>query len=553
MSERRFALIIASYDYTADTRLHKLVAPPQDAEALSRVLQNAAIGGFEVKTLLNQPSSMVLEEIEIFLGQRQREDLVLLYFSGHGVKNADGQLYFAMPNTHLDRLRATAIKAQDVNDMMHSSRAKKQILLLDCCYSGAFARGLTIKADQSLGTQDYFSGRGHTILTASDALQYAFEGDEVKGQGTQSIFTRVVTDGLETGEADLDNDGLITVDELYEYLLEGIGRIKPEQKPRKWALDVEGSIVIARNSRWVLKPAELPLELRQAIESPLSRVREAVTYDLEALLKGSHPGFALAARKALEQLAEDDSTRVKTRAAQILQAHARSADAAPAGQTPLPERPSTSPAPESRPVAEEPPGPAKRPTIQTSGPNPRTEQRSSGQAKMTVSRIQMGETDLSAWLSDTLTVSPDNYHYAYVSKSGGFLGIGEKQVLVMDGKPGKRYDSIFASPSLFSTDSQHVVYGAQAGDKWTVVVDGREGKLYEAVAAIAPRVSPESRHVAYGARLGGKWVVVLDGREGKPYDGLGKNGLHFSPDGRHMAYGAMVGEKWMVVVDGRKS
>ncbi|MBF8285684.1 MAG: hypothetical protein HW378_4599, partial [Anaerolineales bacterium] len=56
MAEKRYALIIASWDYTADVGLRKLIAPPQDAESLARVLQNPAIGGFEVRTLLNEPS-----------------------------------------------------------------------------------------------------------------------------------------------------------------------------------------------------------------------------------------------------------------------------------------------------------------------------------------------------------------------------------------------------------------------------------------------------------------------------------------------------------------
>src|SRR3990172_13353213 len=127
MAEKRYALIIASWDYTADLGLRKLVAPPQDAAALARVLQDPAIGGFEVRTLLNEPSPKVAEEIEAFFVERQRDDLALLYFSGHGIKDVNGQLYFAMPNTRLDRLRATAIKAYDVNEMIRGSWARQQV------------------------------------------------------------------------------------------------------------------------------------------------------------------------------------------------------------------------------------------------------------------------------------------------------------------------------------------------------------------------------------------------------------------------------------------
>ena len=317
----RFALIIASYDYTADAGLRKLVAPPQDAEALTRVLQDPTIGGFEVRSLLNEPSPKVAEEIEAFFAERQRDDLALLYFSGHGVKDTDGQLYFAMPNTRLNRLRSTSIKASDVNEIMRGSRAQQKVLLLDCCYSGAFARGMTVKADQGISTQDYFDGRGYAILTASDAIQYSFEEDKVEGQATQSVFTRILTQGLDKGEADTNGDGLVTFDEMYDYILDHIEREAPEQRPRKWALDVQGKIVIGRNPRPVVKPAPLPAELQQTIEDSRPWVREGAVRELGRLLEGSHPGLALAAQEALKRLAEDDSRRVSVSAKEALSAY----------------------------------------------------------------------------------------------------------------------------------------------------------------------------------------------------------------------------------------
>jgi hypothetical protein len=65
MTEKRFALIIASYQYE-DADLRQLVAPAQDAEDLARVLADPAIGGFEVQTLLNEPSYQVNPAIETF-------------------------------------------------------------------------------------------------------------------------------------------------------------------------------------------------------------------------------------------------------------------------------------------------------------------------------------------------------------------------------------------------------------------------------------------------------------------------------------------------------
>jgi tRNA nucleotidyltransferase/poly(A) polymerase/predicted transcriptional regulator len=248
MTERRLALIIANHQYK-DTNLRHLVAPAHDAEALARVLQDPAIGGFEVQTLLNEPSYIVNRQIEVFFADGGRDDLLLLYFSCHGIKDEYGQLYFAAVDTSLRLLRSTGISANFVNDLMRRSRSHLQVLLLDCCYGGAFAKGMVVKADQSVGTREYFQGSGRVVLTASDAMQYAFEGDAVKGEGMRSFFTTALVNGLETGEADVDGDGFITIDELYDYVHDCVIEEMPGQSPEMWAFDVRGKIIIAQNPR----------------------------------------------------------------------------------------------------------------------------------------------------------------------------------------------------------------------------------------------------------------------------------------------------------------
>jgi uncharacterized caspase-like protein len=211
------------------------------------VLADPSIGGFEVKMLLNEPSHMVNQAIEAFFADRKRDDLILLYFSGHGIKDEDGRLYFATTDTRRQMLRTTAIPATLVQDVMSCSRSRRQVLLLDCCYSGAFARGMVTKSDQLVGTMGQFEGRGRVVLTASDAMQYAFEGDKVRGRGVRSVFTNALVHGLKTGEADLDRDGHISLDELYDYVYDKILDETPQQKPGKWAFDVQGEILIAHN------------------------------------------------------------------------------------------------------------------------------------------------------------------------------------------------------------------------------------------------------------------------------------------------------------------
>jgi hypothetical protein len=321
---QKLALIIATSDYQ-DAGLARLVAPGLDAHDFAGALQAPHIGAFDsVQMLVNESEPASRRAIARFFAGRKPDDLLLLYFSGHGVRDDHGQLYLAVSDTDRGLLSATAIPANFINEQMNASRSRRQVLILDCCNSGAFAQGSKGAAGASMGIATAFEGTGYgrVVLTATDATQYAWEGDEARGEAANSVFTHFLVRGLETGEADADGDGRVTLDELYDYVYERVVMQTPRQTPRKFAYNQQGELVIASNPRPAARPAELPPELRQALESPLVGVREAAVRELDNLLRGSHRGLALAAVDALERLADDDSRRVSAAAAALLAANA---------------------------------------------------------------------------------------------------------------------------------------------------------------------------------------------------------------------------------------
>jgi hypothetical protein len=322
----RNALIVASSDY-ADPELRRLRAPASDARALEAVLRDPGIGSFEVRTLLNRPNQEVALAVEDFFADRQPDDLLLVHFSCHGIKDEDGELYLAMADTLLRRLASTALAANFVNQRMTRSRSKRVVLLLDCCYAGAFERGMMPRDGGGMGIEAQFGGgRGRAVITASDAMQYAYEGSELAeggelaatGELTPSVFTSALVSGLETGEADRDQDGKVALDELYDYIYEQVHEATPNQTPCKWTYDVRGDLFIARRSRPVTTPAPLPGKLEDALDNPFPEVRAGTVRELDRLLHGRHEGLALAARLALQQLTDDDSRAVAAAATAAL-------------------------------------------------------------------------------------------------------------------------------------------------------------------------------------------------------------------------------------------
>jgi hypothetical protein len=312
----RRALLIESSTFK-DARLAALVSPPVDASDLAGVLRDPAIGGFEVEILDNACSSDLRLAIETFFATAEYNDLLLFYTSGHGVKDERGKLYFATADTSCDRLRATALDAAFISECASSSHSRQQILIVDTCFSGAFPKGMVARAPKNVTSDEIgVPGCGQVILTASTALQYSFEDESVSGSTAPSRFTRHVIQGLKSGDADLLCDGDITVDELYEYVFKKLKDEGAHQSPQKWSFGAQGNLVVARSA--ARRAACLPNELLAATTDDRAFVRQACVAQLRTLCAGSHQGLAIAARRALERLTEDDSRTVVQAAESVL-------------------------------------------------------------------------------------------------------------------------------------------------------------------------------------------------------------------------------------------
>jgi hypothetical protein len=244
------------------------------------------------------------------------------------VRDENDELYLAVQNTDLELLRATAVSSNFVNVLMDRSKSERQVLILDCCYSGAFLSGASVQVNKSaMGAVDVpvhaanafkGSGYGRVVLTATDKTQVAWEGQKTMGQVQKSVFTHHLIEGITTGEADQDSDGWIGLDELYKYVFNRMIKTSPQQTqtPEMTVFHMKGNIILAKNPK--PKPANLPAELQSLIIHPYADVRLTAVNRLKEMFNDSPYGEALAARKALEKLSRDDSRMVSETAAKAL-------------------------------------------------------------------------------------------------------------------------------------------------------------------------------------------------------------------------------------------
>jgi hypothetical protein len=219
------AILIGSGTYD-DSTLANLLGPENDVHALDSALIHEDWGLFrpkDITTLINESRRGVQKELRHFFDRATPDDVLLVYFSGHG-KNVGGGLYFCLRDTENDRLEATGLSASDVSAYIARCSSQRVVILLDCCHSGAF-KG-------SLDTSE-LQGTGRFVLSSTHAEG---QSPDAKDPDDLSPFTEYVCDAL-TGEA-ADVDDRVTFRALVSYMEERVDEAVRSVTPGRGDLDL---------------------------------------------------------------------------------------------------------------------------------------------------------------------------------------------------------------------------------------------------------------------------------------------------------------------------
>ncbi|KAM3095528.1 caspase domain-containing protein [Phormidesmis sp. 146-12] len=241
----KVALLIGVSEYGQD--FPQIPGAVKDVEAMRDVLTSPRLGDFDqVIPLVNPDSQEVRQAIKSLFTGRTQDDLVLLFFSGHGFKDSGNELHLgtrtSRKNLQGDLSISSTVSASFICNIMNDCRSKRQVVILDCCFSGAFPEGLVAKDDSSVDLKTQLGGKGRAILSSSSSTQISF-GQQV---AELSPYTRYLVEGICTGEADLDRDHLISVNDLHQYVKNKIQARFPALKPAIYAEQEGLRIMLAR-------------------------------------------------------------------------------------------------------------------------------------------------------------------------------------------------------------------------------------------------------------------------------------------------------------------
>lgn len=221
---KAWAVLVGVNQYT-DPSIASLSVCVDDVTAI----QTSLGGRYQLARLLTDATpdhlptrSNILGELSAAAQVASEEDLLLFYFSGHGVAR-DGESYLLPCDTRMSALELTAVAMRDVRKIIEQSPAHAKVIILDACHSGA-----SIGKSEPTMTPEFIrrvfeEAEGMAVLASCKENQQSWEWPE---QGC-SVFTHYLLEAL-SGKADLDKKGFVTVSDANRHVTDGV---------KTWAAD----------------------------------------------------------------------------------------------------------------------------------------------------------------------------------------------------------------------------------------------------------------------------------------------------------------------------
>ncbi len=229
--EPRRVAVVVGVDRYDNPAFEDLEFAADDARAVAETLSADSTGGFDRVELIVEPAETVRAEMLSRLRGATtdlgREDVLVVYFSGHGtVAQAEqraARLFLLPSDASPGDLDGTAIDLAELRAFFGQLRPQRKALIIDACFNG---RGKSVvdpelrprieevlSAARDSDLQDMGSGEAH--LYATTRGRPAFEDPNV-GHGIYTHYLLQATSWA-TSAADLDGDGVITAYEAHDY------------------------------------------------------------------------------------------------------------------------------------------------------------------------------------------------------------------------------------------------------------------------------------------------------------------------------------------------
>jgi len=238
-----WAVIIGISNYQ-DSKIPSLRYAAADANIFYKWIISPKGGKYapsRVKLMINNEATNTNIKKALFgwLKQVLEEDMVVIYFAGHGspdtpsASNSNNNNLFLLPyDTQYENIASTSFPMWDIETALKRFiKAKKVIVIADACHSGGVGKsfdiarrdGRAVKVNKiSTGLQNLAQiSEGIVVISASNDNQFSSEGTQ--WGGGHGVFTYFLLKGL-IGSSDYNKDGKVTLGEIIPYVSEQVRR-----------------------------------------------------------------------------------------------------------------------------------------------------------------------------------------------------------------------------------------------------------------------------------------------------------------------------------------
>lgn len=172
--------------------------------------EGGALDDSRIRILIDEDATKlnIVNAMEKTFGRAGPNDLVLLYFSGHGLKGSFLPYDFDGYNNKLFH--------EEINDILRKSPAKYKLCIADACHSGSLLAMRDAELPSLLNS--YYENLakaqpGTALIMSSKSDETSLESSGLR----QGVFSHYLIRGLK-GEADRDGNSLVSVQELYDFV-----------------------------------------------------------------------------------------------------------------------------------------------------------------------------------------------------------------------------------------------------------------------------------------------------------------------------------------------
>ena len=219
---RRWAVVVGVDSYT-DTHLDCLDHCSADANLIADCLRDNC--GFDEARILRMTSKSIAAAqrptrdnfngtVHDWLRLPEDGDMIVFFFAGHGLLDNDQSHVLATEDCRKDSVGATGYRTEHLKNDLRDCKATRKLLILDCCHSGAAREGNPTSEPSSEEIAETFKSAVGLLTLASCMKDEKSHPWPEKEHG---LFSYYLAEGLK-GAADLNHDGIVTSDELYEYV-----------------------------------------------------------------------------------------------------------------------------------------------------------------------------------------------------------------------------------------------------------------------------------------------------------------------------------------------